>query len=386
MLGLKASVIREVHRLGSRKMYLFAMVVVPVLCALFFVSLLGPGLPLKTPVAVVDYDHSTMSRKVTRTLDALETISVAERIESYDKALDRIRTGDIFGFFVIPADFEADALAGRTPTLEYYSNMTYFVPGTLAFKGFKTVAVTTAGGLVTATLVSAGADPAMVGSLIQPMTIQEHTLGNPWLNYSIYLCPSFIYGVLALMIFLTTAFAITMEIKNGTSPQWLATARGRISVALAGKLLPHTLIFSIVGLCIMSLLWRWNHFPAAGSLWWMGVAIVLFVMACQAVAVLVVSLLPNPRLSFSVLSLLGILSFSLTGFSFPVQSMYGALAIFSYVIPVRYLFLIYVSVVLDGWPLYYARLYYVALILFVPVCCALAFRLKKACLNPVYIP
>lgn len=386
MLGLKASIIREVRRLGSRRMYLFAMVLVPVLCALFFVSLMEPGLPLKAPVAVVDYDHSTMSRKVTRTLDALETISVAERIESYDKALGRVRTGDIFGFFVIPPDFEADALAGRTPTLEYYSNMTYFVPGTLAFKGFKTVAVTTAGGLVTATLVSAGADPAMVGSLIQPMVIQEHPLGNPWLNYSIYLCPSFIYGVLALMIFLTTAFAIMMEIKNGTSPQWLATARGRISVALAGKLLPHTLIFSIVGLSIMSLLWCWNHFPVAGSLWWMGVAVVLFVMACQALAVLVVSLLPNPRLSFSVLSLLGILSFSLTGFSFPVQSMYGALAIFSYIIPVRYLFLIYASVVLDGWPLYYARLYYVALILFVPICYTLAFRLKKACLNPVYIP
>ena len=100
----------------------------------------------------------------------------------------------------------------------------------------------------------------------------------------------------------------------------------------------------------------------------------------------VVSVFPNPRLSLSVLSLLGILSFSLTGFSFPVQSMYGALAIFSYAIPVRYLFLIYVSDVLNGWPIYYVRLYYVALILFVPIGCTLAWRLKKACLKPVYVP
>lgn len=386
MLGLKASILREVRRLGSRRIYICAMVLVPMLCALFFVSLLEPGLPLKTPVAVVDLDHSTMSRKVTRTLTALETIDVSERIESYDKALDRVRAGEIYGFFVIPANFEADALGGRTPTLEYYSNMTYFVPGTLAFKGFKTVAVTTTGGLVTATLVSAGADPAMVGSLIQPMTVQEHPLGNPWLSYSIYLCPSFIYGVLALMIFLTTAFAITMEIKNGTSSQWLATAHGRMSVALVGKLLPHTVIFSVVGLGIMSLLWGYCHFPVAGSLWWMALAVLLFVMACQAMALFVVSVFPNPRLSLSVLSLLGILSFSLTGFSFPVQSMYGALAIFSYAIPVRYLFLIYVSDVLNGWPIYYVRLYYVALILFVPIGCTLAWRLKKACLKPVYVP
>ena len=118
----------------------------------------------------------------------------------------------------------------------------------------------------------------------------------------------------------------------------------------------------------------------------MALAVLLFVMACQAMALFVVSVFPNPRLSLSVLSLLGILSFSLTGFSFPVQSMYGALAIFSYAIPVRYLFLIYVSDVLNGWPIYYVRLYYVALILFVPIGCTLAWRLKKACLKPVYVP
>lgn len=385
MTGLKASILREVRRLGSRKMYICAMVLVPVLCALFFVSLMQPGLPVKAPVAVVDLDHSTMSRKVTRTLNAIETIDVTRRLESYDKAVDAVRRGEIYGFFVIPANFESDALGGRTPTMEYYSNMTYFVPGTLTFKGFKTVAVTTAGGLVTATLVSAGADPAMVGSLIQPMTVQEHPLGNPWLSYSIYLCPSFIYGVLALMIFLTTAFAITMEIKNGTSPQWLATAHGRISVALVGKLLPHTVVFSIVGLGIISLLWGYCHFPVAGSLWWFALAVVLFVMACQAFALFIVSILPNPRLSFSILALTGILSFSLTGFSFPVQSMYGALAIFSYIIPVRYLFLIYVSDVLNGWSIYFVRLYYVALILFVPIGCTMVWKLKKACLKPVYV-
>ncbi|MDE6130606.1 MAG: ABC transporter permease, partial [Muribaculaceae bacterium] len=70
MTGLKASILREVRRLGSRKMYICAMVLVPVLCALFFVSLMQPGLPVKAPVAVVDLDHSTMSRKVTRTLNA----------------------------------------------------------------------------------------------------------------------------------------------------------------------------------------------------------------------------------------------------------------------------------------------------------------------------
>lgn len=135
---------RELHRLGSRKMYIFGMVVVPLFVAVFFLSLLNEGLPERVPTAIVDLDHSSMSRSVGRSLRALQLLDVCREAESYDKALEQIRSGETFGFFVIPANFEKDALGGNTPTLEYYTNMTYFVPGTLSFKGFKTVAVATA--------------------------------------------------------------------------------------------------------------------------------------------------------------------------------------------------------------------------------------------------
>ena len=135
--GLKTTMRREVGRLASRRIYLFTMVLVPVLMSLFFVDLLGPGLPLKIPSAIV-----------ARSINSTELIDITCRLESYEAAMEATRKGDIFGFFIIPSNFQSDALAGRTPTLEYYTNMTYFVPGTLAYKGFKTVAVGTAGSMV----------------------------------------------------------------------------------------------------------------------------------------------------------------------------------------------------------------------------------------------
>ena len=122
--GFLAGVRREIRRMASRKMYIFGMVAVPVLMAVFFLSLLKPGLPLKVPTAVVDLDHSSMSRTVTRSLNALELIDISRKLESYDEALAGIRRGEIYGFFVIPDNFEKDALGGRTPTLEYYTNLT----------------------------------------------------------------------------------------------------------------------------------------------------------------------------------------------------------------------------------------------------------------------
>ena len=372
--------------MGSRKMYIFGMLVVPVFMAFFFLDLLSPGLPNRVPTAVVDLDHSTMSRTVTRSLEALQVLDLSERCESYDQALERVRQGKIFGFFVIPADFEKNALSGNEPTLEYYSNMTYFVPGTLAFKGFKTVAVATSGGVVQQTLVSLGATPGQVAALVQPLSLDVYGLNNPWMSYSIYLCPSFTMATFVLMIMLMTVFSITIEIKEGTSPQWVATSHGSILVAVASKLLPQTVIFAAVGIFIQWLFFGLSHFPLNGSLGWMIVATLLTVVASQGVGLFVSSVVPNPRLAFSLTALFGILSFSFTGFSFPVESMYGWLGIFSYLAPIRYWFLIYINEALNGVGLYYSRYYFVALIVLPLVACTLLRRLRSACLKPVYVP
>jgi len=381
-----AGIRREINRIGSRKMYIFGMIVVPLFTIIFFLSLLGEGLPNRVPTAVVDLDHSTMSRSVTRSLRALQIIDICKDAESYDQALDQVRAGETFGFFVIPANFEKDALSGNTPTLEYYTNMTYFVPGTLSFKGFKTVAVTTAGGVVQQTLVSMGVDPQNVASIIQPVVIDQFPLGNPWMNYSYYLTPSFSMATLALMIMLMTIFSITMEIKDGTSPQWLAVNDGSIVQALSTKLLPQTVVFCSVALFMLWLMFGYSHFPLHGSIVRLIVATFLLVIASQGFAVFICSVVPNPRLAFSICALFGILSFSFTGFSFPVQSMYGSLAVFSWIAPVRYWFLIYINEGLNGIDLYYSRFYFAALILFPLVAGVLLRRLRKACLKPVYVP
>lgn len=385
-IGLKATMCREIRRMCSRRIYFGAMIVVPLLMSLFFVNLLGEGLPLKIPSAIVDLDHSTMSRKVTRSLNATELIDITTKCESYDEAMAAVRRGDVFAFFVIPADFQSDAIAGRTPTLEYYTNLTYFVPGTLAYKGFKTIAVGTAGSMVQATLVDAGADPTVVAPLVQPLSLNSHPLGNPWTNYSYYLSPSFLAALFALMIMLMTTFSITMEIKYGSSVEWMATAGGRISTALIGKLLPHTVIWSVMALFMVSLLYGYLHFPLNGSLTAMICATLLFVVASQAMGVFFSSVVPNPRLSMILSALIGILTFSFAGFSFPVQNMYGFIGVFSWLVPVRYYFLIFDNVALNGAPVYYSRWYFLALALFPVVCSLLVGRLKKALLHPVYVP
>ena len=362
------------------------LAVVPILFTLFFISLMDEGLALKVPAAVVDLDNSSMSRQVIRNLGSSELIDICRKEESLHEAMLKVRSGEVLGFFMIPENFQRDAIGGRTPTITYYCNMTYFVPGSLMFKGFKTTAVTTAGGIVQASLTANGLTSEMAGTVVQPMIIQQQAIGNPWMNYNYYLTNSFAPCVLALMIVLVTAYSICDEVKRGNSRRWLSRSGDSVVTAHAGKLIPQTVLSVCVGLACQAIMFGFNHFPLNCPVSHMVWAMVLLVIASQSFAVIVCCLITNLRLAVSTCSLCGILAFSLGAFSFPVESMYPSVGIFSYILPARYYFQIYVDQALNGIPLYYSRFYYIALITFPLVALSLLWRLKRRLKAQVYLP
>lgn len=383
---MPASLRRGIRTLGSRRIYILMLVIVPLACAFFFLNLMNEGLPTRIPVGVVDMDHTEMSRSLTRKLGSIELLEITDTPISYHEAFEKVCQGELYGFFYIPRNFERKAVGGEQPTLNFYSNMTIFVPGTLSYKGFKTIAVKTSSGMVETELQSVGLSAGAVGALTMPINFPTHPIGNPWLNYSYYLSSSFIIGVVALLAMIMTCFTLGQEIKNGTGPEWIATARGSMLRAIIGQILPQTVVLTIVGVAIQALLYGYLHFPMNGPAWHMILAMLLMVMASQSFAIFVFEIVPNLRLSLSVVALFSILAFSLAGFSFPVEQMYGSLGIFSYLLPIRYYFLIYIDQALNGQALYYSRYYYMALLAFNLLPFLMAGRLKKRALNPVYVP
>lgn len=383
---LKQALADGLHTLLSRKIYLVCLIIVPLAFTWFFIDMMDEGLPLKVPSGVVDLDNSQLSRQVTRSLESSELVDISQKLESYHSAMLKVRSGEINGFFMIPENFQRDAIGGRTPTVTYYCNLTYFVPGSLMFKGFKTTAVTTAGGLVQTNLVAAGIPSSLASTTIQPMTMQIQAIGNPWMNYNYYLTNSFVPGIIALMVALVTAYSICEEIKRQRSRQWLSRAGNSIVVALAGKLIPQAIVEIAIGLCCQAIMYGFNHFPMNCPPSHMVWAMVLLVFASQAFALTICCLITNLRLAVSLCSLTGILAFSLAAFSFPVSSMYPPIGIFSYILPVRYYFLIYIDQALNGIPLYYSRTFYAALIVFLLVPLPLLWRLKRRMQEQVYLP
>lgn len=367
-------------------MYLFAIIIVPIFGTYFLLDLLDEGLPTKVPTAVVDLDQTNLSRKLVRNLGDLQMVDIKYKYNDYTEARQAIQRGDIFAFFVIPRNFANDVLSARQPQISYYNNYVYYIPATLSYKNYKTQAALTSGAVIANTMSSLGVPQSMYMPKIQPYLIHVHGLNNPWTSYNIYLSNSFAPCLLVLMIMIITCYSLGIEVKKNRSIQWLHNSNNSMMLAVFGKLFPQTVIFGVVGLLMESMLFGYYHFPLHSSIWHMISAMMLLVVASQGFALFVYCIVPNLRLALSVVSLLGILSFSVAGFSFPVEEMYGAIGIFSYILPVRYYFLIYVDQALNGISLYYSRFYYIALMIFPLLPLTMMWRLKKSALKPVYVP
>ena len=386
MSSFKDIFIRSVLQLVRRPIYWVGFFVLPLFCFLMLTSMMEEGLPVKAPAAMIDKDGSSLSRSLTNELGTMQMVDLKHFCNSYTQARHLMQEGEIYGFFLIPENFEQDLMSGKAPAITFYTNMTYFVPASLLFKSFKTTALMSKAGIMLNVAETAGLSPEEVVPMMQPINIVSRGLGNPGLNYAIYLCNSFVPCVFQLMIMLMVCFSLGEEIKYGTSPKLLQMANGNIYKAIVAKILPQTIGWWIMILFMESWLYFWQGYPMHGSWWWFTISELMYVVACQCLAVFFFGVLPNLRFSLSVCSLLGILSFSLAAFSFPVESMYGAIAIFSWLMPIRYNFLIYIDQALNGIDIWYSRWWYVAYVVYMLLPFTLTWRIKKEFERPVYIP
>ena len=377
---------RECRRLVSRPLYLFSMVGAPLFCYIFFTTLMGSGLPQDMPVGIVDQDQTSTTRQLVRTLDAFQQSKVVAHYPAFNEAREAMQRREIYGFYYIPEGTTAEAQAQRRPTVPFYTNNTLLIAGSLLFKDMKTMSELASGAVVQATLLAKGATDDQAMAYLQPIIIDTHPLQNPWLNYSVYLNNTFAPGVLMLLIFMVTVFSIGVEIKERTARQWLRMGHNSIWISLAGKLLPHTAIFFLMGILYNVYLYGFLHFPCNSGIGPMLLATLCLVLASQGMGILMIGILPTLRLGLSFASLWGVLSFSMCGLSFPLMGMHPTLQALANLFPLRHYFLIYVDQALNGYPMIYSWTNYVALLLFMLLPFLVAPRLKGALIYYKYIP
>lgn len=382
---IKAIILRELRGYSRRPLFLFCMIVAPVLCAVFFVTLMDKGLPTRLPAGIVDEDNTNISRTIVRTIDAMEEADIVASYPSFTAAREAMQRGEIFSFFYIPNGSTEEALASRQPKISFYTNEAYFVPGSLLMKDFRTASELSGLALTRETLYARGATEDMAMGIIQPITVETHPISNPTLDYAVYLNNILVPGILILLIMLSASYTIGMEWKFGTQKQLYAMAGNSSSIALAGKLLPQTILFTLMFVFYDVFFYRIAGYPCNVSIWHMMLLGFLTVLASQACGVFFFGVfLGQMRTAMCLCSLWGILSFSVAGFTYPVTAMTPFLQHLAWLFPLRHYYLIYVNQALDGYSILYVWTSVLALLCFLILPLAVLPRYRTAFLKYKY--
>ena len=374
---------REFGIIRRKPVFLLGSVGVMAVCCLFYLTFFKAGLPENLPVGVLDLDNSSLSRNFCRQLDATQMGKVI-KYEDFTTARDAMQTGEITSLCVIPQGMNEEVNANRRPVFTYYVNTLYLIGGALSYKNILTMVTLTGGAVQREVLRAKGYSEDAIMGLIQPIVVDEHKIGNATTNYGVYLNNIILPGLLALSIVFVLIYALGSELRYGTSKELMETADGSMAAAMIGKLLPYTLIYLVLGLGLDLLLFGVCRYPLNGSILNMMLAMVVFILANEAVAVTLVGLLPTLRYSLSIAALFAILGFSFSGFTFPVEAMPVAFQGVSYLFPLRFYYLLYVQEAMfgAGFAGWWQYIVYMLLFLVGPFC--VCGRLKRAWLNQNY--
>ena len=342
--------VRELHMMFARPLYLFASVGVMLLSTFFFLTLMKGGAAEKMPVAVVDLHQTSISRRLAHEMQATPSVDIQLITNSYPEARAAMQEGKIYGIFVIPDGFYRDLVDFKRPQMDFYVTNAYTVGGNTAYKQMLTMVNLTSGAFQREVLRKKGMTDDVIMHRIQPLTIEGHMVANPWGNYSVYLVSTILPGILGLICLMLTIFAIGFELKLRTSHAWLRAAGGNYTVAMIGKLIPYTFIYMVLGVGCHVILYRFAGFPVYGSYGRLMFGLLLFILAMEALGITMIGLLPTLRDALSIGALYSMLGFSLSGFTYPQMAMLPPVRALSYIEPLRHYYLIYVNEALMAAP------------------------------------
>lgn len=378
--------VRELVIMWRHPIFGFCTLVFPVLVVLFFTTLMNGGQPVDMPVGVVDQDNTHVSRAMIRKLDGFQTTRIVGHYANMNDAREAIQRNEIYAFLLIPKGTTDKLLDGDQPKISfYYSNVT-LVAGSLLYRDLKTVASLGSAAVGSAKLSALGKTSKEIRTFLQPITIDLHQIGNPWSNYNVYLSTAMVPGVLMIFVFLLTPYSIGTELKFHRSKQWMRMADNNIHIAIAGKILPQTVLFTLVMWCFEFYIFYGLHFPHPGGVVPILLLGFLSVFACQCFGIFIFGLMPSLRMSMSVCSLWSVVSFSACGATFPVFAMDSMIQSMAQLFPLRHYYMIYQMCIFNGYPLSYAWFDFLFLIIFAFLPMFSIKNIKKAMLVYVYIP
>ena len=304
------------------------------------------------PTAVIDFDHTTMSRQYVNTLQQSNYFTVNKTLTSYSEVDKAFESNADRIVVVIAAGFGDELNAGRT------GNVQVLVDGSDANsaqlgRGYAGALSNIFGSkVIVAQMQAKGFNTSGAAGL----SSYTRTWYNPEGRSAAYFVPGLIVVLVTMVTVMQTSITLVREKENGTYEQLVVSPMKRIEL-MVGKIAPWSLIgaaqiviISLVGILAFGIPFRGSALLLAG-------ASLLYVACTLGLGLIVSARSATIDTATQMAALISFLpTFMLSGYIYPLSSLPWVLQALSYLFPARYFMAITRTIFLKGggmevlWP------------------------------------
>ncbi|MGI2159121.1 ABC transporter permease [Shewanella baltica] len=354
MALLIALVRRELSALWRDPWQLALISYIPLIGIFCLWWLFSAGLPRQLPVAIVDQDHSQLSRMLTRQLKA-NPVTEPQNFTDLAAAVSAMQQAKVYAIVVFPYDMKKDLLTGHKPTIDVRYNSQFLLVGKLLSSQIQ---LSLGDGLLQVAglkQLANGTPKSQVAVNLSPVKSQTTALFNRNNNYIGFLVPPVLVALWQLLSMLVMANSLNRELHLAPTTQVNGisnTLTEHFWPKVLAKLVLFTPILMLQGCFILTWLYLYLALPMAGSLALLLLAQLVMLLAVWSVVLLIFVVMRDSARVISFCTALFAPAFAFMGITFPTHDMPQLAQWWRLIMPSSHYIESHVSVVSYGaaWP------------------------------------
>lgn len=306
---------------GVLSLFVLAHLIYPILYPLPFYK--GHDVVRNVPVAVVDFDKSTLSRQFIRMCDAHENINIVVNHTSLEEAEKDFYNNRINGIVVIPEDFSSNIYSNQKATVSVYCDASYFYLYRQVLTGVKFAASYMSAGIQIQRFQAKGLSRPAAMAARDPVPLMTFPLFNPSNSYTNYLIPALLILILQQTLLIGIGFlgGLSYEKKRYHYFLPVISYKGGIISVILGKAGAYMSIFLLHSIYFFGIIFRFHNLPMKSNLFILMVFIIPFLLAVIFLGISLSTIFRTREMAMLLMLSTSMPFILISGFSWPMLAM-----------------------------------------------------------------
>lgn len=330
---IKKIFIREIRLIARDKNIISVILIAPLFYAFFYGSIYFNKAETNVEISIIDNDVSATSRKITRFLDASQSLSVTNIISNMEEGKKKLIDNDAKAIFYLPKGFEETLKKGKQAKLKIYLNGTRFLVSNDINKAINEVIGYVNAGITVNYYETKGNNFEQSKALAIPINMDIRPLFNFTDSYGDFLIPAILILILQQTLLIGFSQSIAKERENKTFPTLFKLGKWNPLTIIYGKGLFYLLLFGSYSIFFFIVSFGVFKLPNLGNFLPLFIITSLLLIAVINFSVFVASFFHRKIVALQFLTLTSYPIFLISGYSWPFSLMPTYLKVFANILP-----------------------------------------------------